>query len=119
VSRVAYTSSPSTTTTFGTLCKYVSQLGIIFVFVWMMNTYVPTQRVSFGTQRQVGLFLLSYTPLQIVWSWILVFAVRTEWTYVAWGLMYESMPYHLILPLEAFAAFASRAVFHWTVVRSI
>jgi hypothetical protein len=48
-----------------------------------------------------------------------VFPVWTEWTNIARRLMNKTVSYHLIFALETFAAFASRAIFHWTIVRSV
>jgi hypothetical protein len=43
--------------------------------------------------------------LEIVRSRISVFALWTEWTNVAWTVVHQTMADHLILTLEAFAAF--------------
>jgi hypothetical protein len=62
MARVAYTSSPPTATTFGSLSKDVSELRVIFVLISVMNTYVS---------------------LQVVWPRILVLAVWTKRAYVS------------------------------------
>ena len=46
MARVAYTSSPPTATTFGSLSKDVSELRVIFVLISVMNTYVSTASIS-------------------------------------------------------------------------
>ena len=47
--------------------------------------------------------------------------VRTEWTDVAWGVMYQAMSHHFILALESFASDTTRATIHrtemWPVLR--
>ena len=46
-----------------------------------------------------------HIPLEIVGSRISMFALWTEWTYVAWAVVHQAMADHLILALEALAAF--------------
>jgi hypothetical protein len=41
MTRVANPSSPPPTPSLGTLRKYVSELGIIFILVRMVYTYMP------------------------------------------------------------------------------
>ena len=47
-----------------------------------------------------------------------MFALWTEWTNVAWTVVHQTMADHLILTLEAFAAFGARAARNWAVVWS-
>lgn len=58
-------------------------------------------------------------PLQIIWSGILMLAVRTERAYVAGRVVDEAVTYHLVLALEAFAAFGAWASRNRAVVRSV
>jgi len=58
-------------------------------------------------------------PLQIIGSWILMFSIRAEWTHIARRLMYEPVPNHLILSLEALAALRSRTACNRAVVWAI
>ena len=46
-----------------------------------------------------------HIPLEIVGSRISMFALWTEWTDVAWAVVHQAMADHLILALEALAAF--------------
>ena len=62
---------------------------------------------------------LATLPLQIIGPWILVFAVRTEGTDVAWGIVDQAVAYHFVLPLETFAALTPRASFYGTVMWSV
>lgn len=59
--------------------------------------------------------------LKIVRTGIFMLLVRTEWTDVAWGVMYQAMSHHFILALESFASDATRATIHrtemWPVLR--
>jgi hypothetical protein len=48
-----------------------------------------------------------------------VFPIGTKWTNITWRLMHKTMSYHLIFAFEAFATFASGAIFNGTVVWSI
>jgi hypothetical protein len=43
--------------------------------------------------------------LQIVWSRILVFSIRTKGADVARGVVDEAVTYHFVFALEALAAF--------------
>ena len=56
-------------------------------------------------------------PLQVIRSRVSMLAIWTERAHITRTLMNEPMPDHLVLPFEAFAAFAARALLHWTVVR--
>ena len=58
-------------------------------------------------------------PLQIVWSRIFVLSFGTEGADISWRFVNQSMPYHLVFPLEASAAFRPGASWHWAVVGSI
>jgi len=57
--------------------------------------------------------------LKIIWPWIFVLSVRTEGTDITRRFVDQSMPNHLILPLESLAAFTSRAAFDRAVMRSV
>lgn len=56
------------------------------------------------------------SPLQVVWPWITVLAVRTERTDISWRSMYYPMPTHFGFSLETFPAFATTTTFHWAKV---
>jgi hypothetical protein len=47
-----------------------------------------------------------------------VLSLRAERAYVARTIVHKTVPDHLVLPLEAFAAFATVATFHRAIVRS-
>jgi hypothetical protein len=51
MARVAYTSSPPTTTAFGSLSKDVSELRVIFSFISVMDTYVSTASVNLAENQ--------------------------------------------------------------------
>jgi hypothetical protein len=55
-------------------------------------------------------------PLQIIRSGVFVLPIWTERTHIAGGLVHEAVSDHLVFTLEAFAAFASWAAFHWAEV---
>ena len=66
-------------------------------------------------RRQAG----EDVPLQIIRSRILVLPIRAERTHVPRRLVHEAVSDHLVLPLEAFAAFRAGAVANGTVVRAV
>lgn len=57
-------------------------------------------------------------PLQVVRPRILMLPLRTKRTSITWALMHKSVPYHLILSFEAFAAFGTRAAGKRAVMRA-
>lgn len=59
-----------------------------------------------------------HIPLQIVRPRILVLSVRTKRTHVPRTRMHETMPYHLVLALEALSTFGTRASRNGAVVRA-
>lgn len=57
-------------------------------------------------------------PLKIVRSGVFPFNVRAEGTYVPGTLVHQTVPDHLVLTLEALAAFAAQAALDGTEVRA-
>ena len=57
-------------------------------------------------------------PLEIVRPGILMVPVRTEWTNIAWRLMYETVSNHLILPFETPPTLGPRTALHGAIMRS-
>lgn len=60
----------------------------------------------------------SYVSLQIVWTWISVLTLWAEWANVTWTVVHQAMADHLVLALEALAAFRTRAACDGAVVWS-
>lgn len=55
-------------------------------------------------------------PLEVIWSGIAVFAIRTERADISGAVVHQAVTYHFVFPLEAFAAFATRTVSDRTVM---
>jgi hypothetical protein len=87
---------------FSALIQHVSQDVVVAIFVYMVHAHVSVQ-----TSADLLPFLAfaACIPLKIVRSRISVFALWTEWTDIAWAIVHQTMADHLILALEAFAAF--------------
>lgn len=82
---------------FGPLRQDVAEKRIVLVLVDVVNPHVS---------------------LQIVWPRILVISLWTEWTDVARRIVDQAMANHFILPLEAFATFATTTARDRAVVRA-
>lgn len=58
-------------------------------------------------------------PLEIIRSRILVLLVETEWTDITRRVVYKTVPHHLVLTLEAFAAYRPWTVLYRAEMRSV
>lgn len=57
-------------------------------------------------------------PLEIVWAWVYVEPVGTEWTRVAGRVMDEAVSNHFVFTLEALSPFTAGTSYDRTVMRT-
>lgn len=80
----------------GSLSEDFTELRIVLVLVCVMYPHMP---------------------LEVVGPRIFMLPIWAKRTYVTRRFMDQTMPDHLILALETFAAFGPRAALDWTVMR--
>ena len=108
---------PRLSRTLDTLIQYLTQLRIIAVFVHVVNADVSAHAIISTMNAPLDNWVARRNiPLQVVRPWILVFALWTEGTHVAWTVVYEAVPDHLVLALETFPSLTTGALGHRAVV---
>jgi hypothetical protein len=97
--RVSYrgwaSSPPAAARAVGPLREDIAEQRVVLVLVHVVNAYVS---------------------LQIIRPWILVLSIGTERTYVSRRVVYQTVPDHLVLALEALSSLAARAALDGAVV---
>jgi hypothetical protein len=88
-------SPPAAARAVGPLREDIAEQRVVLVLVHVVNAYVS---------------------LQIIRPWILVLSIGTERTYVSRRVVYQTVPDHLVLALEALSSLAARAALDGAVV---
>jgi hypothetical protein len=84
----------------------------------MMYTDMPAGMGSSSALDFEAVRFSNYLPLKVIRPGIFMFSFRTKRAHIAWRVVHQTVPDHLILALEPFASLAAWTTWHGTVVRT-